>query len=191
MRSMMRSMTKVAAVGSVADAVQNRMPSKRRSKRPMRIGTVGTFTGAVGAGCAAMFMLDPQQGRRRRALAFDKIRKYRRKTRETAGGTTVDIRNRAEGKLAAVRNLKARAEKGELGMLVLDAVGKVARGVDINVETTAGRVTLSGKVPRAVVEKIRHAVARVPGVEHVDDRIEVIEDSRSLSTAGRGNRSHK
>jgi hypothetical protein len=42
----------------------------------------------LGLGAAAMYLMDPDQGRRRRALARDQITKARRVIRERASGTT-------------------------------------------------------------------------------------------------------
>jgi hypothetical protein len=41
----------------------------------------------LGLGAAAMYLLDPEQGPRRRALARDKMIKARRVVRERAAGT--------------------------------------------------------------------------------------------------------
>lgn len=53
--------------------------------------------GGVGAGVAAMFFLDPEQGRRRRALLRDQAIKWTRITRETVDGRLTDLRNRTAG----------------------------------------------------------------------------------------------
>lgn len=45
----------------------------------------------LGLGAAAMYLLDPDQGRRRRALARDKMTKARRVIRERASGTAHEI----------------------------------------------------------------------------------------------------
>ncbi len=46
----------------------------------------------LGLGAAAMYLLDPEQGRRRRALARDKLVEARRVIRERAEGKTRPIR---------------------------------------------------------------------------------------------------
>jgi hypothetical protein len=42
----------------------------------------------LGLGAAAMYLMDPDQGRRRRALARDKMTKARRAIRERASATS-------------------------------------------------------------------------------------------------------
>lgn len=51
----------------------------------------------ISAGLAAMFFLDPEQGRRRRVLATDQLRKWLRISGEWLDGTARDVRNRSIG----------------------------------------------------------------------------------------------
>jgi hypothetical protein len=55
------------------------------------------------AGVAAMFFLDPEQGRRRRVTFMDQLRKYSRLSGEWLEGTTRDLRNRSVGLAAEAR----------------------------------------------------------------------------------------
>jgi gas vesicle protein len=52
----------------------------------------GLFLGAL-----AMFIFDPQQGRRRRALARDKMVHYGKEAGDFVSGTAKDLSNRAYG----------------------------------------------------------------------------------------------
>jgi hypothetical protein len=52
----------------------------------------GLFAGALG-----MFIFDPEQGRRRRALARDKMVRYRNEIGEYVSGAAQDLGNRAYG----------------------------------------------------------------------------------------------
>jgi hypothetical protein len=51
----------------------------------------------LGLGAAAMYLFDPEQGRRRRALVGDQMTKARRIIRERAAGAARDLGNRAYG----------------------------------------------------------------------------------------------
>ena len=59
--------------------------------------------GALTIGAAAAYFLDPASGRRRRALARDKVTHYRKEAREYTKGTVRDLRNRARGLAHEVR----------------------------------------------------------------------------------------
>jgi hypothetical protein len=50
-----------------------------------------------GLGALTMYLLDPEQGRRRRALLRDQLTHARRVVREQASGTARDLTNRAQG----------------------------------------------------------------------------------------------
>jgi gas vesicle protein len=62
----------------------------------------GLATG-LAVGAAAMFILDPEQGRRRRAIARDKIIRYGSGASDFATSAAKDLRNRAYGVAAETR----------------------------------------------------------------------------------------
>lgn len=51
----------------------------------------------AGAGLAAMFFLDPEQGRRRRIMFMDQVQKWGRLSSEWLDGAAKDLRNRSHG----------------------------------------------------------------------------------------------
>jgi gas vesicle protein len=55
------------------------------------------FAAGLFAGALAMFIFDPDQGRRRRALARDKMVRYRNEVTDFASGAAKDLSNRAYG----------------------------------------------------------------------------------------------
>lgn len=76
------------------------------------------FTVALGAaalGAAAMYLLDPQHGRRRRAIARDKVNSAGIKTRKAAERTARDLNNRARGLVAKTRKMIPQAGAGAQG----------------------------------------------------------------------------
>ena len=64
-----------------------------------------TAVSAFGLGALVMYMMDPQQGRRRRALARDQLTSAQRQISETATATYQDLRNRAYGVYAQARGM--------------------------------------------------------------------------------------
>ena len=55
---------------------------------------------AFGLGAVAMYYLDPEQGRRRRALVRDQLVHLRVRASKEAVGHAKDLRNRAQGVVA-------------------------------------------------------------------------------------------
>jgi len=103
-------------------------------------------TGA-GLGCLAMYGLDPEMGRRRRALARDKMIKIQRKAGDAAAFTARDLKNRTLGTFAEGKSLLAEGEisdealaervRAELGFLV-----RYPSFIDVQVHS--GEVILTG-----------------------------------------------
>ena len=63
----------------------------------------GLATG-LALGVLGMFIFDPKEGRRRRALVGDKIARYGNEAADYASGTAKDLRNRAQGMAAEARS---------------------------------------------------------------------------------------
>lgn len=64
---------------------------------PTNFSRVLWIAGAAVLGAAAMYIMDPVQGNRRRALARDKVRSASIQTRKTIDATSRDLSNRAHG----------------------------------------------------------------------------------------------
>ena len=62
------------------------------------------FLAGAAFGAGMMYALDPDAGRRRRALTRDQLTKARIKTRETASATARDLLNRSYGMMAVARS---------------------------------------------------------------------------------------
>lgn len=62
-----------------------------------------TLLGGFSAGIALMYFLDPEQGKRRRALFRDQLNKWLRIGSRTAAGTARNLRNRSAGVLHDTR----------------------------------------------------------------------------------------
>jgi len=134
------------------------------------------FAAGAGIGALAMYILDPQGGRRRRALARDQAIYVLSKGRDAVDATARDMAHRARGVVAEARAL---AQRGEVPDEVLTARVRsklghwVSHPSAIEVGTSGGRVTLAGPVLATEAESLLCAVRRVRGVGDVDDRLEV------------------
>src|SRR5437016_3177049 len=61
--------------------------------------------GLIGLGAGLMYLLDPDKGRRRRALARDKAKSLWRRSEQIAAKTSRDLGNRARGVASETRSL--------------------------------------------------------------------------------------
>ena len=64
----------------------------------------------IGVGAALMYVLDPERGRRRRALARDKAVSFAGKTGDMVAKRSRDIANRAKGVAAEARSVFERED---------------------------------------------------------------------------------
>ena len=80
-------------------------------------GRFAALLGGIGLGAAVMYVLDPEGGRRRRALARDKAVSFANKTSRVVGARSRDLANRAKGVAAEARSkvvaVEARSTKAD------------------------------------------------------------------------------
>jgi gas vesicle protein len=134
-------------------------------------------------GMAVAFMFDPNQGRRRRALAADQMRRARRKTRDALDATARDISNRTTGIVAATRGRWATEEVGDATLVdrVRAKLGRVCshpRAIDV--EAANGVVTLRGAVLTHELDHVLAAAESVRGVQSVRNELESHESPENV-----------
>lgn len=78
---------------------------------------LGQILGCVALGALGMYLLDPVQGNRRRALVRDKVHHLLVQTRKAADAKSRDVRNRIEGIGAETKGALAKIKQAasELG----------------------------------------------------------------------------
>jgi hypothetical protein len=132
---------------------------------------------AIGVGAGVMYVLDPEGGRRRRALARDRMRSVVARTGDAVDVTSRDMRNRAQGVVAELRSLLrdgGRTSDDVLLQRVRSRIGEITgRAGAIDVTVSDGRVTLRGPVLRSEVDRLLARVRGVRGVREVDSQLEV------------------
>jgi hypothetical protein len=75
-----------------------------------------TLLTGVGLGAALMYLLDPERGKRRRALARDKAVSLANQTGRAVARRSRDLGNRAKGVAAEIRSAAGRSrDEGEAG----------------------------------------------------------------------------
>ena len=130
----------------------------------------GAFLWGLGIGLGLMYILDPDRGRRRRALARDKVSRSAHVTADKFGATRRDLSQRARGVAARVRGSFSHEDVGD-EVLVERVRAQLGRLVShpraIEVSAESGRVTLSGPILRSEVADLINGVESVRGVREV------------------------
>jgi hypothetical protein len=134
-----------------------------------------TFGAGLGLGTGLMFLLDPDRGRRRRALLRDKCAWSARKTGEAMEVTARDLRNRAQGIASSIQST-FKSEPADDGVLADRVRSKLGRVVShpgaIQVTAQDGVVTLAGPILLDEVPYLLACANSVSGVKEVMNNLE-------------------
>jgi len=151
------------------------------------------FGAGLGVGTAAMFLLDPDRGKRRRALVRDKFALALTKTGDCMEVTGRDLRNRTRGTIAAIQS-RFSSEQPDDSVLVDRVRSKLGRivshpsAVEVTVEN--GNVTLSGPVLAGEAPHLLSCVKWIPGVQDVNSKLEVHEQAENHPALQGGRERH-
>lgn len=130
---------------------------------------------SVALGAGLMYLFDPNQGRRRRAMLADQCNHLIRQSRLELDRGLRDARNRAQGVVAELRSAVSRQAIAD-DVLVERIRSKLGRCVTqpsaIRVAANQGRVTLTGPVRASESDGLVGAIERMRGVQGIDNRLE-------------------
>ena len=141
----------------------------------------GLLLGA-GLGAAAMFLLDPTRGKRRRTLVRDKLMMVTRMTGDCIDVTTRDVTNRTRGLISEIKS-RISSEQPDDSVLVDRVRSKLGRVVShpaaIHVTAQNGTVTLSGPVLADEVPHLLSCVKWTAGVQDINNNLDVHEEAEN------------
>jgi uncharacterized membrane protein len=136
----------------------------------------GAVLTGLGLGVGLMYFLDPERGRRRRALARDRLTHAARVGGDAVGATGRDVAHRTSGAGARLRRLVNRDSRADDRVLVERVRAQLGRLVShphaIRVDASDGIVTLRGAILEAEVPRLLSAVERIRGVRSVTSELE-------------------
>jgi len=148
----------------------------------------------VVVGAAAMYMLDPDRGRRRRAITRDKMQRFASDSARLAHQAARDARQRLHGVNA---RLQQRSKSGNLNVDELRLIERVRAAMGrcvshphaIQAGARGATIVLSGPVLAKEVPELLAAVRAVPGVREIENHLDVhTSDDRLPSLQGEGRR---
>ena len=141
-----------------------------------------TFGAGLGLGTGLMYLLDPDRGKRRRALLRDKCAWAARKTGDGVGVTARDLRNRTQGIVTEIQS-QFSSEPVDDSKLVERVRSKLGRAVShpgvIQVSAQDGAVTLSGPILVEEMPELLACVNRVHGVKQVINNLDAHEHAEN------------
>jgi uncharacterized membrane protein len=153
---------------------------------PLLVPLIGAAVGG-----AAMYLFDPDRGRRRRALLRDQAVRTVSNVRDTVDAGTRDLANRSVGMTRRLGSVFTRREATD-EVIVERVRAKMGRYVShpaaIEVASSGGQVTLSGSVLHHEHEALLRALHDVDGVHGIEDRLKVYKTAEGVSELQGGRR---
>jgi len=132
---------------------------------------------ALAAGAVAMFYLDPQAGRRRRALMRDKVSATYHDARDLAEAKARRAADQTRGMIAAARRRLwpfGRPNDAQLNERIRSQLGRLVLNPHaIRTEVAAGCVRLRGKLLRHEIGALMAGLWNVPGVQRIVNELAV------------------
>lgn len=145
------------------------------------------------AGAAAMYLLDPETGRRRRSLVRERTGGAARDVQDSLRAARRDAANRMRGRLAETESHLA-AEPVDDDTLHERIRAKLGHLMDrpsaVQVEVEGGRVVLSGEAPEDEAAALARYVAGMQGVADVENRLVENRLSAQQDASGQGAAAH-
>lgn len=149
-----------------------------RNRGMMLLKGRGLLLLAFALGASLMYVLDPQRGRRRRALVRDQVRHGGHMLEDTGKrvvGVSRDLRNRARGAAAEIRS-RFRSngiDDGTLDARVRSELGRKVPDFDaLTVSVYDGKVTLRGTLSPEDAERALSVARHVRGVADVENLLQ-------------------
>jgi osmotically-inducible protein OsmY len=142
-----------------------------------------SFMAGAAIGAGLMFLLDPDRGTRRRALARDQALSAGRRAGDQLGARARHLGNRARGLVASARS-RFQAEQADDEVVEERVRAELGRVVShpspVIVQVEHGVVTLSGPILTAEREALIGAVRGVRGVRDLEDRLQTHESAAGV-----------
>lgn len=147
----------------------------------------------VGLGAGLMYVLDPDRGKRRRALLVDQAAHAFRTAEDAAGKTARDSRNRFQGLLHSIGALTRGSDVVPDDILearIRSKVGGLVRHPKaLEISARRGRVTLSGPILADEADDVVGCILGLRGVRHIDNKLDIHHRGESVpALQGEGRR---
>jgi len=154
------------------------------------MNTVLRVATAFAAGVAAMYLLDPATGRRRRARMRDQGVAAGHDLEDFALAKSKRAVDHAQGVLARTRSRLSTepVDDQQLHEQIRTRLGRmVERSGEVKVDVNDGHVVLRGIAAPAEIEDLMASIAAMRGVTDIDSRLSAEDGSQPRQQSSRGN----
>jgi len=150
---------------------------------------VAVYLRAAALGAAAMYLLDHDRGRRRRAVARDRTNRALRAASRRMGVSILSVRQRLKGLQARARRTVDFSEVSDatLAARVRASLGRVVSHAHaVHIDVRQGCVTLAGPILAGEHAGLIATVRRVRGVRRIDDDALIVYERSDRVSALQG-----
>jgi len=152
---------------------------------------VGSAGLGAGLGAGLMYLLDPEGGRGRRAVARDKSLSALKQGGKAAAKTSRHLGNKTKGLVAEAGSKLRKSDLVDDGQKLLKKVQKAVRAsvsypAAIDPILEEGRVYLHGLALASEVARLLAEIGAVEGVTDVENRLELHESPKDLAAFRKG-----
>jgi len=164
------------------------IPQRRRPTDVSGASASAMAFGALALGVGAMWLFDPNRGRARRAWIGQKATRFMNETGDFFYATGRHVANKSRGYAhdagQAMSSAASAVTDSELAERVRSALGRLGDAASsIRADAMQGRIHLTGRCVTDVVNRILDAVRNTPGVQGIDNSLEVNDMYQSGTSA--------
>jgi hypothetical protein len=138
----------------------------------------------LGIGAAGMYFFDPKMGHRRRAMARDQVRHYRREASKRMAALSRDLTSRTKGlihqaSLLVIPEFLQRSpvqpSDETLKARALSRVGRVPHHEPrtFDIQAHDGCIMVTGEIDDGDYQRLYRALRKIPGVKKVERKAEI------------------
>ena len=152
---------------------------------------VGSAGVGAGLGAGLMYLLDPQGGRGRRAVARDKSVSAIKNGGKAAAKTSRHLGNKTKGLVSQAGSKLRRGDLADEGEALLKQVRRKIRRtashpMAVEVLVKEGNVVLHGLILASEVEGLLAAIQTIEGIAAVENQLEIHESAADLAAYRNG-----
>jgi len=173
---------------SLGKSARDYVPSVRFGDKSEGFSTTTTAIGAFGAlalGCAAMYFLDPRQGRARRAYIAQKASRLVNDSAGLARATGRHLANRSKGLYYESRRAVTAPFQSVDDNTLLDQIrttlGRLTGASNVEASGTSGVIILRGQCDPNQIYNIVSTVEGLTGVRHVENELRAYDSAMANS----------
>ena len=154
---------------------------------------VGSAGVGAGLGAGLMYLLDPQGGRGRRAVARDKSVSALKNGGKAAAKTSRHLGNKTKGLVSQAGSKLRRSDLADEGEALLKQVRRKIRRtashpMAVEVLVQEGNVVLHGLILASEVEGLLAAIQTIEGIAAIENQLEIHESTQDLAAYRNGAR---